>query len=459
LAIAVVLFAAYALFTFEPLTISGFGDAREKIFGRDLRYLLFAGFVAFIFLVVRLIDSFVFDFVFSRQRHIIAPMLLREIVSITLYVLAFAAAISTIFHKNVSALLTGGAVLAAVIGLALQDTLGNLFSGISLHLEHSFEVGDVVRSGDYIGLIEGVNWRATRLRTFNNNIVILPNAVIARERLEVFPKDNLNARIVTVGASYEVPPAKVLEVLEQAAANVPGVASDIPVMARIGGFADSSITYEVKYWTRIYHQRDLIDAEIRRAIWYAFKRNGIAIPLPIRTILHADQGGPKASVDEREVLARINSVDILAPLSNEEQRALAKSTKVHMYSRGETIIRHSQDGDSMFIVDEGTVSIRIPTDHGSNEVAQLGAGSIFGEMALLTGESRTADVVAMTDVVALEIDKPALKLVLDEDPDLAAALSAKVGERRKAMMASTQSDADDDVSLLDRIRSYFGLGR
>lgn len=441
----------------RPLNVSGFGDVRERIFGRDLRYLLLAALIPFIFLIVRALDALLFDVVFSRRRRIIAPMLLREIVSITLYVLAFAAIVSTLFNKDVSALLTGGALVAAVIGLALQDTLGNLFSGISLHIERSFEVGDVVSSGNYIGIVEVVNWRATRLRTFENNVVVLPNAVIARERIEVFPKDNLNARILKVGADYGVPPAKVLEVLEHASANVAGVASDIPVQTRVGGFGDSSITYEVKYFTRLYHQRDLIDAEIRRAIWYAFKRNGISIPFPIRTIVQGERAPIGRKTDEPEALARINSVDILAPLSAEEHAELARSTKIHTYSRGETIIRYEQEGDSMFVVDEGTVSVRIPTDRGTTELAQLGPGSIFGEMALLTGEARTADVVAVTDVIAIEIDKPALKAVLDNDPDLAAALSAKVIERRQATMASTQGSAGEEISLLDRVRSYFGL--
>src|SRR5207248_9349305 len=101
-------------------------------------------------------------------------------------------AIGGVFNVNVTTYLTGGAVVAAILGLALQDTLGNLFSGISLHLESSFEVGDVLHSGDYIGVVEGVTWRSTRIRGFNNQVVGLPNSVIGRERLEIFPRSNLN---------------------------------------------------------------------------------------------------------------------------------------------------------------------------------------------------------------------------------------------------------------------------
>ena len=124
--------------------------------------------------------TLVFD-LFSRRRNVNAPVLLREIVSIFLFLILIAWAASFIFDTKVTAFLAGGTVLAAVLGLALQETLGNLFAGIALHLEDSFEVGDVIRSGEHIGIVEAVRWRGTRLRTFNNNIVIVPNSVLARD--------------------------------------------------------------------------------------------------------------------------------------------------------------------------------------------------------------------------------------------------------------------------------------
>ena len=132
-------------------------------------------------------------------------------------------------------------VLAAVVGLALQDTLGNLFSGIALHLEGAFEVGDVIHSGEYVGVVESVSWRATRMRGFNNQIIVLPNSVIARERLEIFPRSQLNARVLQLGVDYNIPPATVIGIVSQAAAHVEGVASEVPCFARVATFADPVI--------------------------------------------------------------------------------------------------------------------------------------------------------------------------------------------------------------------------
>jgi branched-chain amino acid transport system substrate-binding protein len=117
-------------------------------------------------------------------------------------------------------------------------------------------------------------------------------------------------------------------------------------------------------------------------------------------------------------------------------------------------------GNSMFIVHEGTVSVRIPDDSpaGRHEVAQLGAGSVFGEMALLTGEARTADVIALTDVTAIEISKDALQPIFTAHPEITKVISSKVAERRMRLHELQSSSVEDEeMTLLTRIRSYFGL--
>jgi len=418
-----------------------------------LHVLLFAAWVPLIFFAVRVVDLIAFDVFATRRGTVRAPLLLREIVSIALYVLAFASAFSWIFNRSIAGFLTTGTVVAAVLGLALQETLGNLFAGIALHLEDSFSPGDVIRSGDFIGIVESVRWRGTRLRTFNNNLVILPNSVLARERLEVFPRSNFNARVLQIGVDYNVPPATVIAILTQAATNVDGVVREMPCIARIGGFAESSVTYEVKYFTTDYSTRDRIDSDIRKAAWYALRRNGIPIPYPIRSVHPYDPPQQRHHPDPEEILDRLSGIDILSPLTGEERKTIADAARVHVYAKGETIIRHGAAGESMFVVHQGSVSVRVE----SKEVARLEPGDFFGEMALLTGERRAADVIAVTDVVAVEIAKHALQPVLLDHPDLAASISARVIERRSRLDSQRAEEPEEQGSVLSRIRAYFGL--
>jgi len=420
---------------------------------RILAALLFIACLPLMLFVVRAVDLFAFDFLATRRRNVQAPLLLRELVSVLLYAVLIAWALSSIFEYKVTAILATGTVVAAILGLALQETLGNLFSGIALHVDDTFAPGDVIRSGDTFGVVEAVRWRGTRLRTFNNNLLIIPNSMLARERLEVYPNGNLNARVLQIGIDYNVPPATVLNVLVQAASNVDGVAHAIPAFARIGGFGESSMTYEIKYHMHDYSQRDRIDADIRKAVWYALRRNNIAFPLPIRNIQRYKAPEQKQQPDAAEILHRLEHVDVLSPLSRAAHETIANAARVHVFSRGETIIGLGAEGDSMFIVHEGTVSVRVD----DAEVARLQPGDFFGEMALLTGERRTADVIAVTDVVAVEIAKDALEPVLD-DPALAAAISAKVAERRGSLdSARSDAPADEQRTILSKIRAYFRL--
>jgi small-conductance mechanosensitive channel len=423
---ALALWGLYAFLDSNHGTLMWKGkDRAEVLFGPELMYLRFGYWLALIFFIVRLIDAIAFDLVMSRRKHVSAPLLLREIVSIGLFLALIAWAMTTILHVPVTGWLATGTVLAAVLGLALQETLGNLFAGIALHLEDSFDVGDVVRSGDFIGVVEAARWRSSRIRTFNNDIVILPNSLIARERLEIFPRSNLNARILSVGIDYNVPPATVIRVLVEAMTNVTGISHDIEPLARVGGFGESSVTYEMKYFTRDYSLRDRIDAEIRRAVWYALKRNDISIAFPIRSV-HRYSAPQRNDHDlaPGEMLERLQAVDVLSPVSGESLEQIAAAARVHFYARGETILRLGSAGNSMFIVHDGTASVRV----GGNEIAQLGPGTVFGEMALL-----------------------------QEHPELASLISHQVMERRRSLDTLRNMDADEEQTMLSRIRTWFGL--
>lgn len=460
LVLSVALFGLYVLFSFQPLMMGGFGDIRYNVFGPKLHWLLFAALLALIFFVTRVIDAFVFDVLAPRRRNVSAPQILRDIVAIVLYFFLIGTAFSKTFSFDLKTFFTSGAVLAAVVGLALQETLGNLFSGIALHMEESFQVGDVLHSGEYIGVVEGITWRATRIRGFNNQVVVLPNSVIARERLEIFPRNNLNARVIQVSVDYHTPPAKAIEVLTQAAAHVDGVAREQPCFARVGGFGDSAVLYEIKYFTRDYSQRDRVDAAIRRAVWYALRRNEISIPFPIRSYQPYTQAPAREEITPEEVRKHLRDVAILAPLPDDAHEAIAAATRIHRYAKGETILRRGTAGDSMFVVHSGEVSVRVsdPDETGVHQVAQLGPNTVFGEMALLTGERRTADIVALEDVVALEIGKDSLQPVLHKHPELAKAISHQVMQRREHLESLREEEgAGEEESLLSRIRSYFGL--
>jgi CRP-like cAMP-binding protein len=350
-----------------------------------------------------------------------------------------------------------------IIGLALQDTLGNFFAGLSLHLEQPFHILDAIKIGEVVGRVEAVTWRTTTLRTNNNSAVIFPNSKIARESLEIYSFNALNRRVIRFPAPYSIPPERVIQLTRQTAINIPNVASEKTPFVRMVEFGDSSIIYELLYWVKDYMLIHDIDAKIREHLWYIFRRNQIEIPFPVRHVL-MEQLESRPVTEQAGYERMLQSVEILDPLNETEREALARSLVKHVYAPGELILRRGEPGDSMFIIDRGKVEVQLHAADGKlQQVAVLEPGNFFGEMALLTGEPRTADISALEETEILEIRKPALKQLLDENAQLAEALSHKLAERQMGLDEYSRAMPDEERraqtgTMLRRIKSFFGLG-
>jgi small-conductance mechanosensitive channel/CRP-like cAMP-binding protein len=413
------------------------------------------------FIIVRLVGTLVF-FIFRKRKGQEAPRLMRDIFALVAYVISIAFILSRYFPDlSFGALLSGSAVLGIIVGLALQDTLGNLFAGISLHADRPFQVGDVITVGAFTGVVESITWRAVKIRTFQNHIILVSNTSIAKESIEVCPHTNPNARIVFFNALYTDSPAKIIEVVREAVREVENVRRYMTPVVRVRGLGESGVDYEVKYWLEDYARHNDTDALVRQRIWYAFRRHNFNFAYPTRT-LHVER---RAAADNGHALRdgikeRLSAIDIFTPLSPEELTRLAESAESLVFAPGETIIREGERGASMFVLHQGRVEVQI-NDHGRTRIVNtLQEGDFFGEMALFTGEPRTANVVAADETEVLEIGHAAIKHLFLKNPDLVESLSHTISERRAALAANTEAATDDKMEpagLLAVIKRFFRL--
>ena len=414
--------------------------------------------------LVRLISFVLFDVVFQKRKGREAPALLRVLLSIVLYSIFLVLIYKVVLHGQGGGLelLATSTVVSVIIGLALQDTLGNFFAGLAIHIEQPFYILDSIKIGSMIGRVEAVSWRTTTIRTNDNTTIIFPNSTVARESMEVYRFNNLNRRILRVPAPYAVAPQTVIPLIRETVASIKNVASEMTPVVRIGDFADSSIVYEILYWTKDYMWVPDIDAQIRQHVWYIYRRSEIEIPFPTRHVL-LEQRGSMLSREHNDYDEVIESVEIFAPLSADEKEVVARSAIRSVYAPGELILRRGDPGDSMFVIYRGRVEVRLPGRDGSMQhVAELNAGSFFGEMALLTGEPRNADVLAASEVETLEIRKGALQQLLDNNSDLAEALSRTITERQLRLDEYARAMPDEErrvkaQTVLRRIQRFFGL--
>ena len=423
--------------------------------------LILVGVLAYLF--VRAVSSLIFRLAFRLRRGFEAPTLVRNIFSIVAFTLLFFLAFNHWFsYVNLGALFTTSAIFGVILGLALQDTLGNFFAGISLQADRPFQVGDVITVGAqrHTGVVEEITWRAIKVRTFTNHVVLINNSTAAKEPIEVSPRENLNARLVLFNTLYTDSPAKTIHVVREAVREADNVSPRVAPIVRIRNLGDNGVEYEVKYWLEDYAKYNDTDALVRQRIWYAFRRAGLNFAFPTRTV-HVDRK-PTTGVPEGDggaIIERLAAVDIFAPLSSEETGMLARAAVRHVFAPGETVIRAGEPGSSMFVVHNGRVRVQISENGRPRTVATLNEGDFFGEMALFTGEPRTANVVALEETEVLEIGHAAMKTVFETNPDLVESLSFIMAERRQGL--AVQSDPsiapDESAGILSAIKRFFGL--
>ncbi|HEY9401210.1 MAG TPA: mechanosensitive ion channel family protein [Pyrinomonadaceae bacterium] len=416
--------------------------------------------LSLMFVGVRLAGAFLFDFIFRIRKGREAPSLIRDLFSIVAYILIVAFILKHFFDLSLGALLSGSALLGIILGLALQDTLGNLFSGISLHADKPFEVGDVITVGKWMGVVESVTWRAAKIRTFTNHVVLLSNSQIAKEAIEVCPRDNPNARLLFFNALYSHSPARVLQVVREAIRETQNVRRQPTPIVRIRNLGDFAVDYEIKYWLEDYALFNDTDALLRQRVWYAFKRAGLNFAYPTQTLyIERAKSDANPATDAETFTGRLSATDIFAPLNADELSQLVCASRSHTYAPGETIIRAGDDGDSMFVVHHGNVAVQVNDNGQPRTVATLGEGDFFGEMALFTGEPRSAHVVAAEETEVLEIGHEAMKSVFDSNPHLAETLGQTIAHRRAGLAASAEIGDEEKVSagVISTIKRFFRL--
>ena len=412
------------------------------------------------------------DGLFGRRTHRAPPRIFRDLTQGVVYVVVLLLTLRAVGVEPGS-LLTTSALLTAVIGLAMQDTIGNLVSGLALQMQRPFEVGDWIQfdpDPKQIGKVTEVNWRATTVMTNDLVEVIVPNAHLAKALIRNYSRPSTLCRsTVSVRAPVSAPPRRVQEALLRGLVGVPGVLSDPPPWVQTRAFGENGVEYHVFFFIDDFATRERTDGLVRDRLWYGLQRAGLAIPLPVRVVqLHDVSEESEKKEEQRELDRRdrvLRCVDFLGVLPPDVHRALAARTAKRLYAPGEAIVRQGERSSELFVIDRGEVAIEVARDDGKVEnVARLGAGKFFGEMALMTGEARAATVRALEECELLVIDHGAFQGTLASVPGVVDQISGVLAARQAELEAVTSRRASvhepvDDRSkrLISQIKGFFKL--
>ncbi|HEY1955730.1 MAG TPA: mechanosensitive ion channel family protein [Polyangiaceae bacterium] len=437
---------------------------------------LFEGLVA-----VNLVAIFVFDLA-MRVVSISLPDIAADLTIGAGYVaVAFA-----VIHEgggSASSVLGASAVVSAILALSLQSTLGNVIGGVALQLDGSFQEGDWLQlENGRQGLVKRIRWRHTVIETRDWGTLIVPNSMLLGQQILVMGKRAGQPRRqhrywVYFNVDFRFPPTRVIDIVNEAlqAAPIPNVALEPKPHCICFDFAshgrDSFGYYAVRYWLTDLAYDDPTNSVVRGRIYGALKRASIPLAMPAQTTFFALGGEEEEQRRvERHRTRRghaLHSVKLFAALTDKEIDSLVDHLRYAPFTRGETITKQGNVAHWLYVVCSGTVEVRLRGDGAaSKDVATIDAPGYFGEMGLMTGEPRQADVIAVTDVDCYRLDKEAFNLVLQARPEIAADLSRTLAERRVELWAVRENlseaqkqsrKAKEQERILQRIREFFAL--
>lgn len=398
-------------------------------------------------------------------------------------VMVFAASMVAVFSiasragLNLSGLIATSAVLTAVLGFGLKDTLGNVIGGLSLQTDKSIGIGDWIKVGDVVGRVVDVRWRYTAVETRNWETLIVPNSVLTTEKVMVLGRRRGQPlqwrRWIWFNVDYRTSPAEVARVVTEAlnAAPIQHVAAEPAPHCIVMDLHESYMRYAARYWLTELAYDDGTDSVVRNRLYFALKRAGIAFSIPAHAIFMTEESAERAELKGRKEMERradaLEGVDLFRPLTDDDRHQLAESLFYAPFVTGEVLTRQGAEGHWLYLILKGEVSVQVKADEGlEKEVARLRAGDFFGEMSLMTGELRSATVVALTPVDCYRLDKAAFQRVIRERPAIAEPV-AEILARRRTELVAVREGLDQEAQrrhfaaaksdLLGRIRDFFGL--
>ncbi len=422
--------------------------------------------------VLQFLNLLLWDYLLRKQSDIVIPRLVIDMINFVILAVIAVGVLNGVFGVRLTGFLVTSTVLSAVIGLSLQDVLSNLFAGLSLQMERPYGLGDWIHVSGYEGRVSQMNWRTLTIRTRNNDYIVIPNSTISKECVTNYCRpDHLHMGHAEVGVAYTHPPGIVKSVVARAVMETQGVQKDPCPDVLVTEFDDYSINYDVRYWITDYDRKPFIDDAVKCRIWYSLQRAGLRIPFPVRdVILHTVPEDHEARLREdlrNEVIRELRAIDLFSPLGNDQIAVLADRSSKLRFAQGETLVRQGTSGDSLYVICAGNVLVEVESADGViATVAKLKTGAYFGEMSLLTGEARSASVIAETETEVVVVEKSGLADLLESDSGILEPLSeilhtrmeelsARLSESRERKKATRKQVKRED--LLSRIRGFFGM--
>ena len=416
-------------------------ESRSELFGQQIE-------VAFWWLLAAKVSVETTRQIFRSRGLAHGARLIPDLIAGALYLAAALAIVGTVLGLPIGALVATSGVIAIVLGLALQSTLSDVFSGIAVSLEQPYMIGDrVVLDGQTEGTVVQVNWRSVRIQTDGADLATVPNSLAAKSRIiNRSVPTTLRREVLRVPCIALVKPERVIGLVRNALLLCPSILTEPSASILISEVGKRFNTYQVAFSVgdggNVASARSALLIQILRQFRSAH-------------IVGAELQMPGSLEDS----LRAVEIPFFQFLTSEQTSALAAGTVKRMLNMDDVLFAEGNQDGSLFIVISGVLEVSRTADTEASIVGRIGPGDYIGEIGLLTGAPHGATVRALAAALVYELKADVVTPILAAQPDLVHELevSARQGQvlLDRAIAASVGADTVTSTDLLSRIRSYF----
>ena len=360
------------------------------------------------------------------------PQLFLDIFRVVMVLFGAAIVLSTVWKLDLGGLVTALGLGSFVIGLALQDTLGNLFSGIALVYEKPFTEGDIIHVGESRGKVIEMNWRAIRLLTREGEMIVIPHLVIGQETVRNLSKpSDVCILKKEIGFGYEVPPNRVKDALMKTCLATPGILHEPEPEVKTQDYAEHKIIYEIEFAIAEFGVHEEVMDNFMSRVWYTARRFDLEMPLPQRIVHQAHEAPKKEDISIEKLRESLSQLSRMLPIEKANVDALLDGSAIQHFGKGEVIIRQGDPTGMLYVVLEGKALVSARSKEGNKLIiSDLSRGDFFGEITLFTNKKSTFQVEAMEDLNVISIFPDEVLEMVEKNPRLAHFLDEMMDARQ-----------------------------
>ncbi|VVM37217.1 hypothetical protein PS645_05412 [Pseudomonas fluorescens] len=354
--------------------------------------------------------------------------LLQDVIGALVFLIAIVAAAGYVLELPVKGLLATSGVVAIVVGLALQSTLSDVFSGIVLNTTKPYQVDDWIAIDGVEGKVLDIDWRATHLLTSAGSTAVIPNSVAAKAKIVNLSRPNDRHGVsISIMVPNHIRPRRVLDALERTLRGSSRLLLDPAPKAVLKEAGETMSEYVASGFIAELGKK----SEVRNQLFDLAHR-------------HLEAAGISRQLDgviEPTTRARalLDEVKIFRSLSDDERDQLAQSMVAQQYAAGQVVLDLGEVPDSLMVVATGVVSATVPDGNGHTEAGRMGPSEVMGEQSILADTPSQATFTTLTSCIIYRIDKSLTRNIMEQRAEVSRALNKLQAVRqqnsRQALMA------------------------